>query len=125
VNTPLPLLLMLMLLLPACRGQSIKVFSQLLRKARQRGFILPFMKVGGQGAGQDGVAYEGATVLEPKIGGGTCGGCLGQLATFFVSVDLLQDSFRRQWLRLASPSNLNPRCVFMQPVLPFTAALAP
>jgi DNA polymerase delta subunit 1 len=44
------------------------VFSQLLRKARQRGFILPFMKVGGQGAGQDGVAYEGATVLEPKIG---------------------------------------------------------
>jgi DNA polymerase elongation subunit (family B) len=52
-----------------CRGQSIKVFSQLLRKARQRGYILPFMKVGGQAAGQDGVAYEGATVLEPKIGG--------------------------------------------------------
>ncbi|WIA42723.1 hypothetical protein OEZ86_008668 [Tetradesmus obliquus] len=50
------------------RGQSIKVFSQLLRKARQRGFILPFMKVGGAAAGQDGVAYEGATVLEPKIG---------------------------------------------------------
>jgi hypothetical protein len=50
------------------RGQSIKVFSQLLRKARQRGFILPYLKVGGQGAGQDGVAYEGATVLEPKIG---------------------------------------------------------
>lgn len=49
------------------RGQSIKVFSQLLRKAKQRGFILPFKKGGGPGAG-DGVAYEGATVLEPKIG---------------------------------------------------------
>lgn len=43
------------------------MFSQLLRKARQRGFILPFKKGGGPGAG-DGVAYEGATVLEPKIG---------------------------------------------------------
>lgn len=44
------------------------MFSQLLRKAKQRGFILPFIKSGGQPAGQDGVAYEGATVLEPKIG---------------------------------------------------------
>jgi DNA polymerase delta subunit 1 len=53
-----------------CRGQSIKVFSQLLRKARQKGFILPFMKQGGAGAGGagDAVGYEGATVLEPKIG---------------------------------------------------------
>eukprot|EP00878_Enallax_costatus_P012125 GHUV01012659.1.p1 GENE.GHUV01012659.1~~GHUV01012659.1.p1 ORF type:complete len:774 (+),score=276.28 GHUV01012659.1:341-2662(+) len=48
------------------RGQSIKVFSQLLRKAKQRGFILPFHKGGGQST--DGVAYEGATVLEPRIG---------------------------------------------------------
>jgi DNA polymerase delta subunit 1 len=44
------------------------VFSQLLRKAKQRGYILPFKKGGGPGAG-DGVAYEGATVLDPKIGG--------------------------------------------------------
>lgn len=28
------------------RGQSIKVFSQLLRKARTRGFLLPNVKVG-------------------------------------------------------------------------------
>eukprot|EP00775_Hariotina_reticulata_P002392 gene2392-2696_t len=53
------------------RGQSIKVFSQLLRKARQKGFILPFMKQGGAGGaaggGGDAVGYEGATVLEPKI----------------------------------------------------------
>jgi hypothetical protein len=27
------------------RGQSIKVFSQLLRKARQKGLVIPFMKV--------------------------------------------------------------------------------
>lgn len=57
----------LAIVLPPRRGQSIKVFSQLLRKAKQRGYILPFKKGGGPGAG-DGVAYEGATVLEPKIG---------------------------------------------------------
>lgn len=108
------------------RGQSIKVFSQLLRKARAKGFLLPNIKVGGlcacvavlscavpccalllpapastnsserrsrawkgrkqpamhaphrpplglvppqvTGAPSDGVAYEGATVLDPKTG---------------------------------------------------------
>lgn len=30
------------------RGQSIKVFSQLLRKARTRGFLIPNIKVRGQ-----------------------------------------------------------------------------
>jgi DNA polymerase delta subunit 1 len=54
------------------RGQSIKVFSQLLRKARQRGFIVPVVKPkggpGGAGGPGDGGSYEGATVLEPKIG---------------------------------------------------------
>uniref|UniRef100_A0A1D1ZQR0 DNA polymerase n=1 Tax=Auxenochlorella protothecoides TaxID=3075 RepID=A0A1D1ZQR0_AUXPR len=48
------------------RGQSIKVFSQILRKTRARGLLVPNMKRGGQG--EDGVAYEGATVLEPKAG---------------------------------------------------------
>lgn len=54
------------------RGQSIKVFSQLLRKARQRGFIIPVVKPKGPGGpggpGGDGVGYEGATVLDPKMG---------------------------------------------------------
>lgn len=39
------------------RGQSIKVFSQLLRKARTRGFLIPNIKVRGQereGRGQEG-----------------------------------------------------------------------
>ena len=36
-----------------CSGQSIKVFSQLLRKARSRGFIVPTIKPsrGGPGGG--------------------------------------------------------------------------
>eukprot|EP00877_Chromochloris_zofingiensis_P014352 jgi/Chrzof1/9170/Cz03g38170.t1 len=54
------------------RGQSIKVFSQLLRKARSKGFIVPTIKpkgnAGGAGGEAGGVGYEGATVLEPKIG---------------------------------------------------------
>eukprot|EP00898_Chlorokybus_atmophyticus_P007411 jgi/Chlat1/7671/Chrsp64S09160 len=45
------------------RGQSIKVMSQILRKARQRGLLVPNQKVEG---GQD--TYEGATVLEAKAG---------------------------------------------------------
>ena len=47
------------------RGQSIKVFSQILRKARERNLLVPALKGGGQ---QDGVAFEGATVLEPEPG---------------------------------------------------------
>jgi DNA polymerase family B len=57
------------------------VFSQLLRKAKQRGYIVPFVKSGGGGGG-DGVAYEGATVLEPKIG--AAAGCFLTLAWLFV-----------------------------------------
>ncbi|KAL3688153.1 hypothetical protein R1sor_014462 [Riccia sorocarpa] len=45
------------------RGQSIKVLSQLLRKARQRNLLVPNMK--GQ-SGQE--TFEGATVLEAKSG---------------------------------------------------------
>ncbi|GMH37529.1 hypothetical protein BSKO_05402 [Bryopsis sp. KO-2023] len=48
------------------RGQSIKVFSQILRRCREKGFLVPTMKVQGQPA--DGVAYEGATVLQPDEG---------------------------------------------------------
>ncbi|KAG0577961.1 hypothetical protein KC19_5G194500 [Ceratodon purpureus] len=47
------------------RGQSIKVLSQLLRKAKQRNFVLPNVK--SQGAGQ-GEGFEGATVLDAKAG---------------------------------------------------------
>ncbi|UPQ97335.1 catalytic subunit of DNA polymerase delta [Chloropicon primus] len=47
------------------RGQSIKVFSQILRKAQERGLLVPALKGGGQ---QDGVAFEGATVLEANAG---------------------------------------------------------
>ncbi|KAJ0976850.1 hypothetical protein J5N97_012324 [Dioscorea zingiberensis] len=46
------------------RGQSIKVLSQLLRKAKQRNLVIPNIK--GQGSGQD--TFEGATVLEAKAG---------------------------------------------------------
>ncbi|KAL4435029.1 hypothetical protein ABPG77_003854 [Micractinium sp. CCAP 211/92] len=48
------------------RGQSIKVFSQILRKSRTKGLVVPNMKRGGDTG--EGVAYEGATVLEPKAG---------------------------------------------------------
>ncbi|KAG9457177.1 hypothetical protein H6P81_001685 [Aristolochia fimbriata] len=46
------------------RGQSIKVLSQLLRKAKQKNLVIPNAK--GQGSGQD--TFEGATVLEAKAG---------------------------------------------------------
>ncbi|KAL4183669.1 hypothetical protein AMTRI_Chr11g156270 [Amborella trichopoda] len=46
------------------RGQSIKVLSQLLRKAKEKDLVIPNVK--GQGSGQD--TFEGATVLEAKSG---------------------------------------------------------
>lgn len=45
------------------RGQQIKVMSQLLRKCRTKGFIIPSYHTQG---GDD--QYEGATVIEPKRG---------------------------------------------------------
>ncbi|GBP55662.1 DNA polymerase delta catalytic subunit [Eumeta japonica] len=45
------------------RGQQIKVVSQLLRKAKESGYLIPTY----QGKGSDD-QYEGATVIEPKKG---------------------------------------------------------
>ncbi|KAL0863005.1 hypothetical protein Bca101_042123 [Brassica carinata] len=46
------------------RGQSIKVLSQLLRKAKQRNMVLPNAKQSGSEQG----TFEGATVLEARTG---------------------------------------------------------
>ncbi|KAK9135052.1 hypothetical protein Syun_014382 [Stephania yunnanensis] len=46
------------------RGQSIKVLSQLLRKAKQKNLLIPSVKK--QGSGE--ATFEGATVLEAKTG---------------------------------------------------------
>lgn len=46
------------------RGQSIKVLSQLLRKAKEKNLVIPNVKQAGSEQGK----YEGATVLEPKAG---------------------------------------------------------
>ncbi|KAF8998547.1 DNA polymerase family B-domain-containing protein [Cyathus striatus] len=45
------------------RGQSIKVLSQLYRRANAEGYIVPALK--GEGSDEQ---YEGATVIEPKKG---------------------------------------------------------
>ncbi|KAM1443502.1 hypothetical protein ACFX2I_039777 [Malus domestica] len=46
------------------RGQSIKVLLQLLRKAKQKNLLIPYVKKAGSEQG----TYEGATVLEAKAG---------------------------------------------------------
>ncbi|KAI0084485.1 DNA polymerase family B-domain-containing protein [Irpex rosettiformis] len=45
------------------RGQSIKVLSQLFRKANDDGYVVPSLK--GEGSDEQ---YEGATVIEPRKG---------------------------------------------------------
>ncbi|KAF9045725.1 hypothetical protein BDZ89DRAFT_1058684 [Hymenopellis radicata] len=45
------------------RGQSIKVLSQLFRKANEEGYVIPALK--GEGSDDQ---YEGATVIEPRKG---------------------------------------------------------
>ena len=47
------------------RGQQIKVFSQITRKARELGFMVPTIKKRPDGEEQ---GYEGATVLEAHVG---------------------------------------------------------
>ena len=47
------------------RGQQVKVFSQILRKARTRGLLVPNSRPSGASAA---ASYEGATVLEAKQG---------------------------------------------------------
>lgn len=47
------------------RGQQIKVVSQLLRKAKERQFILPTNR---SGKISDEKGYEGAYVLDPVVG---------------------------------------------------------
>ena len=46
------------------RGQQIKVFSMLLRKTRKVDLLIPALQR--QGGASSDVAYEGATVIEPK-----------------------------------------------------------
>jgi DNA polymerase delta subunit 1 len=48
------------------RGQMIKVASQLFRQARANNYLVPTNR--GGGGGEDGVAFEGATVLDPTTG---------------------------------------------------------
>lgn len=45
------------------RGQQIKVVSQLMRKAKEYGYLMPTHNASGEGE-----QYEGATVIEPKRG---------------------------------------------------------
>lgn len=47
------------------RGQQIKVVSQLLRKAREKNFILPTNKAT---KSSDDKGFEGAYVLDPMVG---------------------------------------------------------
>jgi len=47
------------------RGQQIKVVSQLLRKAKQKNFILPTNKAT---KNSDDKGFEGAYVLDPMVG---------------------------------------------------------
>jgi DNA polymerase delta subunit 1 len=49
------------------RGQQIRVVSMLYRKCRPLGLLVPTLPRA-QGAGDEGVAFEGATVLEPMKG---------------------------------------------------------
>jgi DNA polymerase delta subunit 1 len=52
----------------AKRGQQVKVLSMLFRKCRPLGLIIPVIEREGGGAAASGVAYEGATVIDPIKG---------------------------------------------------------
>ena len=49
------------------RGQQIKVFSMLLRKCRREKLLIPNIAKHVRGGEEDGVGYEGATVIEVRV----------------------------------------------------------
>jgi DNA polymerase delta subunit 1 len=50
------------------RGQQIKVFSQMAKKARELNFIIPTFRRDAVASGADDEGYQGATVLEAQTG---------------------------------------------------------
>jgi DNA polymerase delta subunit 1 len=50
------------------RGQQIKVYSQMAKKARELNFVIPTFKRGGTGGTDPEDGYQGATVLEAQTG---------------------------------------------------------
>jgi len=50
------------------RGQQIKVFSQMAKKARELGFIIPTFRKPSAASSEDEDGYQGATVLEAQTG---------------------------------------------------------
>ena len=50
------------------RGQQIKVFSQMAKKARELGFVIPTFSRSANAAPGDDEGYQGATVLEAQTG---------------------------------------------------------
>jgi DNA polymerase delta subunit 1 len=50
------------------RGQSIKVMTQILSRAKEEGYVIPYKEDLGLGTSGEEDTYEGATVIEPERG---------------------------------------------------------
>jgi DNA polymerase delta subunit 1 len=85
------------------RGQQIKVFSQILRKARTKMLLFPTYESGGA---TDGVSYEGATVIDPIRGFHNCPVTTLDFASLYPSIMMAHNLCYSTLLRKAEVPKL-------------------
>ncbi|XP_075498392.1 DNA polymerase delta catalytic subunit [Primulina tabacum] len=95
------------------RGQSIKVLSQLLRKAKQKNLVIPNVKQAGSEQG----TFEGATVLEARAGFYEKPIATLDFASLYPSIMM---AYNLCYCTLVTPEdirkfNLPPECVYKTP----------
>jgi len=96
------------------RGQMIKVASQLFRQAKANNYLVPTNK-GGGGGGEDGVAFEGATVLEPTTGFYTMPIATLDFASLYPSIIIAHNLCYSTILNPHQAAQLNPDDVTKTP----------
>ena len=101
------------------RGQMIKVASQLFRQARANNFVIPNFSRAHQG--DDGVAFEGATVLDPTTGFYTTPIATLDFASLYPSIIIAHNLCYSSLLSPAQASQLDPESVTKTPTGHFFA----
>ena len=106
------------------RGQMIKVASQLFRLARANNYLVPTNRGGGGNNGEDGVAFEGATVLEPTTGFYTDPIATLDFASLYPSIIIAHNLCYSTILTPHQASQLDPNSVTRTPCGNFFAKAA-
>eukprot|EP00796_Vickermania_ingenoplastis_P004443 gene4443-3242_t len=95
------------------RGQQVKVFSMLLRKAQKKNLLVPAVE--NNGAGNQGGGYEGATVIEPIRGFYNCPVATLDFASLYPSIIIAHNICYSTLVRPSDVNRLDPSLVERSP----------